>query len=419
MIKKYFDSMILKLKVFILNVLCQITYCVYWLYIYVRVPIIRRKKSITVLFMLQEVAAWKTELLYIAMLKHPRFNPVIGITNSKLSPNDKPQLIDYLQAHNYHFFDLDDAPLKIKEINADFVFYYKPYIGQWNEKVFFFKNRKTIPLSIDYGLSITDSDAHVYRMLYVFSYMFFADNKNVKDSYARHIGFKGHNIVVTGTPIQDFLLKPKEDFTDPWKDQDGRKRIIYAPHHSIPDTNFSTGGRGIEYATILQFGELLLELAEKYKDRITIAFKPHPALYMKLIRFWGEEKTRNYYDAWENGENTQLETGDYIGLFKYSDAMIHDSSSFIAEYQCADKPSLFLVRGDGDYVPESLNDFGKSAYGCHEIAKSAEQIEAFVVGVIHGVDSRQAYRSKFITEYMLPPNGKTACENIIDTILGK
>ncbi len=409
-----FTGRFLGVKLFISDILDLITYFVYWVYIYLRIPIIRRKKKIKVLFVLQELGAWKTELLYLAMFKHPRFEPSIIVTEFKNQPMEKDILMAYLVNKGYEYYDYEQEPDAFDKVNADFVFYYKPYLGMYPKGTYFTSRRKTIPLSINYGFTITELPQHIYRMIHVYSYRFFVETKEVIDSQRKQLGFKTHNMRVTGTPMQDVLLQDRALFLDPWKDRQGKKRIIYAPHHSISGTN----SQGIEYATILLFGEYLLELAEKYKEQITIAFKPHSALHPKLLQIWGEEKTSVFYKKWETLDNTQLELGDYIGLFKYSDAMIHDCSSFIVEYQFMDKPTLFLTMDDGNYVESTLNKFGQDAYHCHSIAQNKEQIEKFVLEVIKGVDDNKKKREYLKKQYLLPPNGKAACENIIDAILG-
>jgi CDP-glycerol glycerophosphotransferase (TagB/SpsB family) len=90
--------------------------------------------------------------------------------------------------------------------------------------------------------------------------------------------------------------------------------------------------------------ELMLELAQAYKDRIQIAFKPHPSLITQLYQHpdWGKERADDYYARWQQMENTQLETGGYVDLFMTSDAMIHDSGSFVVEYLYANRPVMFV-----------------------------------------------------------------------------
>ena len=54
---------------------------------------IRSKKVIKVLFVITEVGPWKTKELYAAMVKHKRFSPFIGISESCELPDEKKELI--------------------------------------------------------------------------------------------------------------------------------------------------------------------------------------------------------------------------------------------------------------------------------------------------------------------------------------
>lgn len=58
---------------------------------------IRSKKVIKVLFVITEVGPWKTKELYTAMVKHKRFSPFIGISESCELPNEKKELIHFLK----------------------------------------------------------------------------------------------------------------------------------------------------------------------------------------------------------------------------------------------------------------------------------------------------------------------------------
>ena len=52
-----------------------------------KVKEMRKKPKIKVLFVVSELSIWKTEHLYCEMLKHPRFQPVLGLV---LLAADKP-----------------------------------------------------------------------------------------------------------------------------------------------------------------------------------------------------------------------------------------------------------------------------------------------------------------------------------------
>lgn len=393
---------------------CQLVYhCKLFLYL-VSVPCkvkrIRHKESIRVLFVVSELASWKSELLYKAMLNHPRFTPILSVSTSSSPSGTKPILVDYIKSKGYLFIDLDDNGFG--GINPDIIIYYKPYGVCYSKGHYFDNHLDCLFCGMDYCFRVTKHTAHIKKALFDYCWQFYVENVEIINRRKEVLGYRARNTLYTGVPMQDILLLPKEQFLDPWKDNKGKIRIIYAPHHSIKGTN----GEGVEFATFLDFGEPMLELSKKYSDRITIAFKPHPNLYMKLIKIWGQDKTDAYYNEWKNLPNTQLETGEYVGLFKYSDAIIHDSASFIVEYLYMDNPSMYLVAETNNM--DDMFNFVQEGYNCYEHGRSVQEIEEFIQRVIDGKDNKEGLRKEYIQKHLLPPGGKTASENIINAILG-
>ena len=196
-----------------------------------------------------------------------------------------------------------------------------------------------------------------------------------------------------------------------WKiDDTALKRIIWAPHHTINAEDF------LGYSNFLEYADFMLEVADWYKKQIQFSFKPHPSLKQKLYarEDWGVEKTDGYFKKWETLENTQVDTGPYIDLFNSSDALIHDSSSFTAEYLHTGKPVMFLKK---DSVDEKLNIFGKKVLEQHYIAHNKQQIIEFIDEVIlKGKDVMADQREKFYRE-ILNPTSDNASTNIYKYIV--
>ena len=157
----------------------------------------------------------------------------------------------------------------------------------------------------------------------------------------------------------------------------------------------------------------MVEMAKKYRDQVQFAFKPHPVLRNKLETVWGKEKTNLYYEEWAQMPNTALVEGDYVDLFLSSDAMIHDSGSFIAEYLCLNKPVIRTLNG----VDLKLlhNEFGLQCLENHYMAHNAEELDQFIQNVIHDVDPMKEARTKFIQDVLIPE--RCPSQSIIDDIL--
>ena len=97
--------------------------------------------------------------------------------------------------------------------------------------------------------------------------------------------------------------------------------------------------------------------------------------------------------------------------------MIHDCASFTIEYLYTDKPVMYLLRDE--HHEDNLIPYAKEAFDFHYKGRSQKDIESFILDVIDDVDPLKEKRAQFKDKNLLPPNGKTAWENIIDSILGE
>lgn len=384
---------------------------------------LRAKDRIKVLFVLCDLSLWKTEGLYRAMLNHPRFEPVIGLT---LVTSDAPSevirkynmLKEYLKVKEYAYVEIDN--IMISNLKPDITFYQQPYeffISMLVAYPQIVKNNGLI-CDIHYSfrtLSVSRKNNWIVDLsMYRYCWQMYMENEMNLD-YGKVSRIKGKNFVVTGVPWQDELIKPKEFFTDPWKLQKKKKkRIIYAPHHTLLDTD-----NLLNLSCFRDVCDYMFEIAEHFSDDVQFAFKPHPFLKNKLINLWGREKTDRYYSRWNELDNCQLVEDSYIGLFKYSDALMHDCDSFTIEYCYIKKPILFLISPERiDIRRNDLNRFGQMAFDLHTCGFSKEDIYSFVSSVVKGEDIKKNERETFFQNALMPPKGKSAVENIIASILG-
>ena len=402
----------------------------------------RSKKKIRVLFVLHCLDKWKTEGLYNLMLKHERFEPVIGLA---MPLQDYPteavrkftKLKDYVVSKGYDYQELcqkDD----LDRIAPDSSCYIEPDNGVVNRGLEYRNARNSLFCFSTYGIHTVNYDWAYSTIFYKFLWQDYYESDLAAKHAIKGCPSRKNNIKITGTPFADQLLKPAE--TDPWRiikidtavnnstnntnykapspcgegwggGELRPSRIIYAPHYSIVDPHDENA---LYIGTFLEHGEFILKLAEKYADKTQWAFKPHPCLFRELSKQWGEKRAQDYYDRWAGLDNAQFEEGQYLDLFKHSDAMIHDCSAFNCEYLYMEKPVLYLDNGHS--FPQ--NYLGKAGLEQHYHASTTEQIEQFVQNIIAGSDPMQAQRHAFTKENLLPPNGRTAAENIINAILG-
>ena len=196
-----------------------------------------------------------------------------------------------------------------------------------------------------------------------------------------------------------------------WKQQGStKKRVIYAPHHTIEADGW------IHYSTFLSTGEIMSSLRDKYKDQVQFVFKPHPLLKPKLYNMpdWGKARTDAYYKAWANAENSTFVDTDYVDLFKSSDALIHDCGSFIVEYLYVQKPVMHLNTGK---IKEELNEEVQEAYHAHYLMYEPGDIEHFITDVvIKGKDTKQQEREVVYRKLLIPPHNRLVADNILNEI---
>lgn len=378
-----------------------------------RICQVRKKDRIRFGFLIQELTQWKTESLYREMLAHPRFDPILCISPSRGYPGAEKELMDYCRKNGYEYTLLDPAKTIVEQLDVDMVVPEKPYLSEIHRKHQIDQNRRILYVVIPYYLSTITEDWLVNQRHNLLCWRQFVDNESCRETWAKLQRLKGMNYVVTGLPVMDDLLTPKVDLPDVWPVADGRKRIIYSPHHTVSDLHME----GIGYSTFLAYCDEMLALRDRYAEKVYFVFKPHPSLRNRLKRLWGEEQTEAYFQRWEKPGYSHVEQGNYLALFKHSDALIHDCGSFTVEYMYMDCPVMYLVRDESHTA--NMIPYAKEAFDLHYQARGKEDIERFIQDVIAGNDPLKKKRAAFKERYLLPPGGRTACENIIHSILGK
>lgn len=388
----------------------------YWVYVHLFTPIevkrMRKKPVVNVIFVIAELGMWKTENLYQAMLAHPRFNPVLRVVSTPENDKAKEEVIAYLKNKGYDYRALDEATPLQDGFKADIIFYQKPYPHCYFKAQRYCYNLNALFCFVSYGIHNIMSDFICNQPLHNIAWQYYFENKQCAAETAKYMNNNGRNIVVTGVPLFDRFLKPKNAYKYAWKQNDAsKKRIIYAPHFSIEKNSC------LRYSTFLGNGDFLLEMGRKYADKVQFVFKPHPLLQPHLYEYWGKVKTDKYYAAWDLLANAKVELGQYDDLFMTSDAMIHDCSSFSIEYMFTCNPVMNLIHDRTDSHGSNLNTFARKAFDLHYKGLTHEDIEQFIQNVINGRDVLLEQRKEYFDEFLKPINCKTSVENIIAAIL--
>ena len=383
----------------------------YWAYHSLYVPIlaerIRKKERIKVLFVLFDLGMWKTETLYLLMRAHSRFEVMIMVESSG-NQEETDNLKHYLEQKGYIYRMLSEKETIKSTIHPDIIFYQQPY-GTFEKKNDYYHNFYALFCYVNYAFHSNNLTQSHLPPLNNLAWQNYIENKSVMATLPSLMPNRARNCLLTGLPMTDIYLQSSNS-PDPWKPQcRPKKRIIYAPHHTISDQEW------VHYSTFLSNCDVMLEMAQKYSNEVQFAFKPHPILRSKLNKIWGKEKTDKYYNLWATMDNTQLEDGQYASLFIHSDAMIHDCASFSIEYHYTQHPVMYLVREE--HKDSQLNEFANTAYELHYKGRTADDIAHFIQMVIASDDPMKQLRKDFYNSYLKLPYGNHASENIINCIL--
>ena len=351
-------------------------------------------RPIKVMFYVNNIAMWKNDKLLDLLKKDERFEPMVvsyiydfDTTENKI--RTEKEISQYFDSKRVTYecgFDFKKNKLiNIDTFKVDIVFYAQPY-----QRIFSQLPKKAIMAYIPYCFEMEDNKAfHNWLYQNICWKMFLPSDMHKKIEEKYNVS-KGQNVVVTGYPLQDYFYDkhvPSDAF---WKIKDRKiKRIIWAPHHSILPTDT------LDYSNFLTIANDMLVLAKKYSDTVQFVFKPHPLLRDKLNKLpgWGKFIVDEYYGEWESLPNCSMTNGEYVDLFLTSDAMIHDSSSFIAEYLYVNKPVLFVSKNK--CIPH-INEFAKRCLSVHYQGSSINDIELFISNVIKEVDPYLIKRKTFV-----------------------
>jgi len=299
-----------------------------------------------------------------------------------------------------------------KKLDIDIIFYPQSYYGIYPNQLDPYYNRHKLFCYCPYGI-VTLETAILYNEPFQnISWRLFYPTKYHLHDAQKYAFNKGNNVYVSGDLKAERILYEKLE--NPWKSTStSRKKIIWAPHFTITENSILARG------SFLWLNEYMKELALNNSDIIQIAFKPHPRLKSELYNHpeWGKTKTDNYYKFWDSIDNGQLEEGDYMGLFYYSDALIHDCGSFSAEYLYVNRPCIFTST-DIKNALAGLNEFGRECISLHYIGTCEEEIDKLFKSVI--LDNNDIYRvrrTQFINNILMPNQGISCAEYIYNNIL--
>ncbi|MEH8173032.1 CDP-glycerol glycerophosphotransferase family protein [Aeromonas veronii] len=346
------------------------------------------KERLRVVFLVIHRSVWKIDSVFQGMLNDPLFEPIILVCpythyGDAQMWDDLNETYEYFNNKGYKTVSSYDQEtgtwLDLTELEPDIVFFTNPH--DLTRKEYYqhaFSNYLScyVPYHHEvgsYGGNVSQYNGFFHNSMW----KIFASHQASFELFKKKSACKARNVIVTGYPaMEELYLKIKnKHYKDVWGKCSSKLRVIWAPHHTIDSPE-------LPYSNFLKYAELMKELVETYENNIVWAFKPHPILKAKLYQHkdWGVEKTNDYYAFWKNDKRTQLEEGEYTDLFCSSDALIHDSGSFLAEYLYTQKPVMYLISEHNS--SDFYSDFGVKALDATKHGFCADDIKAFIESLI-------------------------------------
>ena len=383
------------------------------------VELIRRKQKIKVGFVLYDSSMWCGDKLYDFFDRDERFEPTVFLclrtdkTQDELVRKDFRHGVEQFQSHGRNVVALAEKNSPVPA--QDVLIYLTPYLNVLPD-AFKLSNltARTLLTYIPYGFNLTTYDISNYALFRVIWQAFFESEFSLK-LFDAHSKLEMPRGLISGYPKLDAFFDERTTFHFNWKTiRPDAKKIIYAPHWSIDG--------GVNFATFQHNCKFMYEFAKSHAE-ISWVVKPHPNLLFSAVKtglFKSTADFEAYLRAWDELPNAQVVTGGYyLDIFATSDGMIHDSGSFIAEYQFTHKPMIFLTRDTQEF-----NELGRkildAAY-CVD-GRDLNGIAALMKRIfIDGDDFKRDERRKVFDERLnyFKRNGVTASEFIFRHIADK
>lgn len=381
------------------------------------------KKKIKIVFFLINTDTWKYDSVYNSFSENLLFEPIVIVCpfigkGKEFLRREFNKSLEYCKKKKYNYllgYDLKlETSIDIKnQIKPDIIFFSNPN-NLTSDNFLFSTYSHYLTCYTTYSIRVSNFFSYEYdHPLLNLVWINFCETPIHKELTIKHARNKGKNTVITGHPqLDNYRGEVKKDI---WKPQGhSKKKIIWAPHWTIKDHQ----NTGHDWACFLDYAEVFLKIANDYKNQIQLALKPHPFLRPLLEKkdLWGTDKTAYYFSRWRDLENCQLVEGDYIDLFINSDALIHDSGGFLAEYLMLNKPVAY-TSNELD-LSRRFNKFGEEALKCHEIIRSKSDLRNFINNIICSQDSLENKRIVF-RETNLVIKNNLASKNITNELTSR
>ena len=377
---------------------------------------LRRKKKIKVAFVTDHAATWCGDKLYKLFAENPRFDTTVFLCRgSESTLEDTHHDVEQFKAAGLNVVGVYD--LQEETPPQDVVFFLRPYHYEFSKSFQFdVMTPQTLVCYIPYGIVAMKLDWSQNFPVFRLSWKIFFDIENSLKLFDKGCTVGVPRGLVSGAPKMDLLFEDADKLSFPWKmTRPDAVKIIWAPHWSFEYDNPPEN-----HATFPWNYKFMYEFAKEHPETSWVV-KPHPRLQTAAVNvglFSSVAACEEYFQAWNDLPNAQVCTGGYYqAIFATSDGMIHDSCSFIAEYQYTHKPMVFLFNNPA----EQFTAIGEKILEVSYIVdgKNHEQIAAAVQKIfIEGNDPLKAERREIFDACLnyRKRNGMSASDFIFNAV---
>ncbi len=366
--------------------------------------LVEEKKPIKVAFLVYSSSEWQCEKIYRMLEDDDKFDPVVIVCGYSHGSNEtiRNTYVDtckYFRTsepkHNVIYAGYSNGPK-----NQD-------WLSEFSILVYFITSKNTmIPFNLDMqNQSISKLIIHIPYSFYLvkpveekfkkspiikMAWKCYTSSDLEKSFLASESLLGDYNMIPVGMPKLDDLIESSVKIRENiWKGE-AKYKIIWAPHFNMKQN-----------ATFFENYVFFYEFAKKNPE-ISWIVHPHPRMELGVVEagiFDNLQDYHNYLNKWDKLPNARvMAAGDYLDVFLSSDALIHDSISFLIEYFFTNKPQLRLL----PEKPRELNTVGEMIKDEVYSARGNDysEIEDFINKVVvQGRDSKQNDRVQFIDEH--------------------
>lgn len=364
-------------------------------------------EKIRVVFLVQYIPAWnKIEPVYRRLIKDSKFDTFLLCVPKEIIENELNSSVKSNGTYDYFFkrgykgiidaMSENGSWYNLKGLNPDYVFYSRPYNNYlpsaYTSEIVGSYTKICLVL---YGIMLTKNGLRTaFNKAFCSNiYAYFADNSPAADLYKSQFPFqvkhKLQNIIITGAPALESIIDRKSEHAEAWSFSHNLFKIIWTPRWIIDPAT----GEGTNF---FNYKDFLIDFAQANKD-IDFLFRPHPLALDNFIRAgaMSAEEAVSFKNVCGRAKNISLdESEEYVATFWTSSMIISDISSLLPEYLVTGKPIIYCDTN----INLELEDFARKMLEACYIAKSREDITAYIYEIKRGNDYLKEKRQQILSE---------------------